>query len=61
MGAWRHPGRIRALEARVVVGGLQPAGRRPSRHGRVFLSVGDNLSCILSFEKGRATNYELLA
>ncbi|CAK0806818.1 unnamed protein product, partial [Prorocentrum cordatum] len=60
-GAWRHPGRIHSLEARASVIGLGAAARQANCHGTELLSLSDNLSSVLSFEKGRASNRELLA
>ncbi|CAK0896305.1 unnamed protein product [Prorocentrum cordatum] len=60
-GAWRHPGRIHSLEARASAIGLGAAARQVNCHGAELLSLSDNLSSVLSFEKGRASNRELLA
>ncbi|CAK0907095.1 unnamed protein product [Prorocentrum cordatum] len=60
-GAWRRPGRIHALEARAAVAPLWRAAGDVNFHGKEILSLCDNMSSVLAFEKGRATNFELLA
>ena len=60
-GAWRCPGKIHALEARATLFGLKKASIETIAHGRVLFSVGDNLSSILAYEKGRARCEDLLA
>ncbi|CAK0909779.1 unnamed protein product [Prorocentrum cordatum] len=60
-GAWRRPGRIHALEARAAVAPLWRAAADVNFHGKEILSLCDNMSSVLAFEKGRATNFELLA
>lgn len=39
--------------------GLRRSGRRCGHHGKELLSVGDNLSSMCAFEKGRAKPYPL--
>lgn len=60
-GAWRCPGKIHALEARATLFGLKKASTEIIAHGRILFSVGDNLSSILAYEKGRARCEDLLA
>ncbi|CAK0792428.1 unnamed protein product, partial [Prorocentrum cordatum] len=60
-GAWRCPGQIHALEARAAVAPLWRAAGDVRFHGTEILSLCDNMSSVLAFEKGRATNFELLA
>ncbi|CAK0847888.1 unnamed protein product, partial [Prorocentrum cordatum] len=60
-GARRHPGRIHSLEARASVIGLGAAARQVNCRGTELHSLSDNLSSVLSFEKDRASNRELLA
>ncbi|CAK0825073.1 unnamed protein product, partial [Prorocentrum cordatum] len=60
-GVWRCPGRIHALEARAAVAPLWRAGGDVAFHGTEVLSLCDNMSSVLAFDKGGATNFELLA
>ena len=60
-GAWRCPGKIHALEARATLYGLKKASAEIVTHGWIVFSVGDNLSSILAYEKGRARCEDLLA
>ena len=52
---------IHALEARATVFGLKKASVETIARGRILFSVGDNLSSILAYEKGRARCEDLLA
>ncbi|CAK0802318.1 unnamed protein product, partial [Prorocentrum cordatum] len=60
-GSWRRPGRIHAREARAAVAPLWRAAADVASHGKEILSLCDNISSVIAFEKGRATNFELLA
>ena len=53
-GAWQRDETIHVLEARTSLIGLFRASRGAAGHGQVHLSLGDNLSSIMAFEKGRA-------
>ena len=50
---------IHMLEARIVFLGLKRATRSSHCHGHRILSISDNLSELLAFERGRATNWAL--
>lgn len=58
---WRNPGKghITLKEARVALSSLKRTCRVTQLHGRVKLTLTDNLSCLCAFEKGRATNFHL--
>ncbi|CAK0844871.1 unnamed protein product [Prorocentrum cordatum] len=58
-GAWRRGGPIHLLEGRVALGGLRHAARQVDCHGSRVLSLGDNMSELLSIEKGRAVDLGL--
>ena len=58
-GSWKHEGVIHEKEGRVLLMGLVRASRCSSFHGRRILSIGDNLSSICSFEKGRSASFAL--
>lgn len=60
-GAWRERGKIHALEQRTEVMVLRMACEDLSRHGCLVVSIGDDLSAILAFEKGRGRCADLLA
>ena len=60
-GAWRRPEAIHNKEARAALLGLRRAAQQPRNYGRSLLSLGDNLSEILAFDRGRARDHELLA
>ena len=53
-GGWSHAEATHLLEGRIMLGGLRRSSRVVRHHGRRLLSLGDNLSSILAFEKGRA-------
>lgn len=52
-GAWRHE---EAIVARSSILGLRRAADRADCHGTLLLSVGDNLTDILEFDKGRSSS-----
>ena len=58
---WRRPteGHITLKEARVALSSLKRTCRVASLHGRLKLTLTDNLSCLCAFEKGRATDFNL--
>ncbi len=57
---WRCPeGHITLKEARVALSSLRRTCRVVELHGRLKLTLTDNLSCLCSFEKGRASDYKL--
>ncbi|CAK0812038.1 unnamed protein product, partial [Prorocentrum cordatum] len=58
-GAWQHDGVIHEKEGRVLLMGLVRASRCVGLHGRRVLSIGDNLSSLCSFEKGRSGSFAL--
>jgi len=60
-GAWRSRGKIHCLEARAALVGLRREAVDPKRHRRTLLSLGDNLPEVLSFDRGRAKDWELLS
>ena len=47
------------LEGRTTLLGLKRMSRNACYHGCRFLSIGDNLSSLLAFEKGRACDWGL--
>ena len=49
------------MEARAAVAPLWRAAGDVRFHGKEILSLCDNMASVLAFEKGRATNFELLA
>ena len=59
VGAWKLSQAIHMLEGRVVLLGLRRALCGIQHHGKGLLSMSDNLSCVLAFEKGRACDFEL--
>ncbi|CAK0845014.1 unnamed protein product [Prorocentrum cordatum] len=58
-GAWRRGAPIHLLEGRIALGGLRRAARQVDCHGSRVLSLGDNMSELLSIEKGRAVDLGL--
>ena len=58
---WRRPteGHITLKEARVALSSLKRTCRVAKLHGRLKLTLTDNLSCLCAFEKGRATDFNL--
>ena len=60
-GGWARPAAIHEKEGRVAFLGLRRALRQQAAHGAMVLSLVDNLSCLLAFDRGRATNKELNA
>ncbi|CAK0882533.1 unnamed protein product, partial [Prorocentrum cordatum] len=58
-GAWRYAAPIHVKEARAQLLGLFRASRGTGMHGHRIGSLGDNMSALLSFEKGRARDYGL--
>ena len=60
-GSWAHDAPIQELEARVLLLGLRRCARAASAHGCRLLSMGDNLSAIFSFVKGRSKSPALRA
>lgn len=57
---WRClEGHITLKEARVALSSLRRTSRVEELHGRLKLTLTDNLSCLCSFEKGRASDYKL--
>ena len=60
-GAWKSGGTIHSFEARGMLHGLRQVASLGLAHGRLLMSLGDNMSAILAMEKGRATAYDLLA
>ena len=61
VGAWRDGGKIHALEARTTRMALDLAVGDLAQHGKLVFMAGDNLSAILAYEKGRASDLGLLA
>lgn len=55
-GAWAAPAPIHVLEGRIALTGLRRAARTVANHGCRVLSLGDNMSELLSAEKGRAVD-----
>eukprot|EP00974_Lingulodinium_polyedra_P021682 2094302-Lingulodinium_polyedra.AAC.1 len=53
-GAWQFVPPIQEQGARVLLLGLRRASTAVSAHGCRLLSIGDNLSSIFSFAKGRS-------
>ena len=60
-GAWRHPGRIHLLEAKVSLMGLRNAAVSRRSEDCVVLSLGDNMAEVLATERGRARDRGLNA
>ena len=60
-GAWNEASRINLFEARAALLGLRRACAQRTLRGKIVVSLGDNLSEILSIERGRATNRALNA
>ena len=60
-GGWARLAAIHGKEGRIALLGLRRAMRQKAAHGTVVLSFVDNLSCLIAFDKGRATNKELNA
>ncbi|CAK0895895.1 unnamed protein product [Prorocentrum cordatum] len=58
-GAWRRAAPIHLLEGRIALGGLRHAAWQVDCHGSRVLSLGDNMSELLSVEKGRAVDHGL--
>ena len=59
-GAWRRPEAIHNKEARAALLGLRRATQQPRNYGRSLLSLGDNLSEIMAFDRGRARSYTVV-
>jgi hypothetical protein len=59
VGAWKFDEPIHMLEGRVTLRGLEIAAGDARCHGRRLLSIGDNMSSLLSYERGRARNFGL--
>ena len=59
-GAWRHKGKIHEYEARGELMGLRRSASRPEHHSTVLLTANDNMGSVCAYEKGCATNLELL-
>ena len=59
-GAWRHKGKIHEYGARGELMGLKRSASRPEHHSTVLLTANDNMGSVCAYEKGRATNLELL-
>ncbi|CAK0816768.1 unnamed protein product, partial [Prorocentrum cordatum] len=55
-GAFLFPAPIHVLEGRTTLLGLRRATRSVAAHGCRVLSIGDNLSSMMAFEKGRCAN-----
>ncbi|CAK0883490.1 unnamed protein product, partial [Prorocentrum cordatum] len=55
-GAFLFPAPIHVLEGRTTLLGLRRATRSAAAHGCRVLSIGDNLSSMMAFEKGRCAN-----
>ena len=53
-GGWQFPGTIHCKEGRVCLSGLERISRLPAAHGHRLLSLCDNLSAVLAFNKGRS-------
>lgn len=60
-GAWQAPEHIVTLEGRTNLLSLRRAASRPEGHGAVVLSIGDNLTEVMAFEKGRSGSWCLNA
>ena len=54
VGGWSHAEAVHFLEGRIMLGGLRRSSGVVRHHGRRLLSLGDSLSSIFAFEKGRA-------
>lgn len=59
--AWRSAAKIHEYEARGELLGLRRAAHDLRCHDTVLLSASDNMSSVCAYEKGRASNWELLA
>ena len=57
IGAWRESEVIHLLEGRVLLWGLRRSSRGAACHGKQILSLSDNLSDVLAFERGRSVNW----
>ena len=55
-GAFLYGAPIHVLEGRTTLLGLRRATRSVAAHGCRVLSIGDNLSSMMAFEKGRCAN-----
>ena len=55
----RDDGHITLKEARVALSSLRRTCRVVKLHGKVKLTLTDNLSCLSAFEKGRASDFVL--
>ena len=58
-GGFRFDEAIHMLEGRTTLLGLVRMSRSTGFHGSRFLSIGDNLSSLLAFERGRARDWGL--
>lgn len=58
---WRNKddGHITLKEARVALSSLRRTCRTSSLHGKLKLTLTDNLSCLSAFERGRASDFSL--
>ncbi|CAK0808372.1 unnamed protein product [Prorocentrum cordatum] len=60
IGKWRKPDKIRNLEARAAIMGLQEYCGDPDHHSSVVLSLGDNMPEVLAIGRGRSRTWDLL-
>ena len=60
-GGWQHPDTIHVKEGRVCLSGLERLGRLAPSHGQWVLSLCDNLSAVLAFDKARSRDPALRA
>ena len=60
-GCWAKPAAIHNKEARAALLGLCRAAWQPKNYRGILLSLGDSLSEILAFDRGRAKDRELLS
>ena len=58
---WTHGEAIHLKEGRVALMSLRRAARDPRLHGSRLLTLCDNLSAIMAFDKGRARDLSLLS
>lgn len=58
-GPWEYDADINEKEARVILMAVRRAARSWRLHGRRILGCSDNLSALLSFERGRSSGHTL--
>lgn len=58
-GRWEYDADINEKEARVILMAVRRAARSWRLHGRRVLGCSDNLSALLSFERGRSSSHAL--